>query len=99
MVEEGGGMERVLLDPAAIRICNWCQGQRPGLGQVVSTPQPAQGRHHPVPSLLHWVSQQDALELLGHEQAWCGGRRCLYLGSQEPEGTFQNTVSNTAMST
>ena len=48
LMEEWGVTERVLLDPAAIQACGWCQG----LGQVLSTPQPAQGHQRPVPSLL-----------------------------------------------
>lgn len=72
MVKEGGGMERVLLDPAATQACHWCQQQRSGLGQVVFTPQAAQGHQHPVPSLPKLVPTgilASALELLGLEGA------------------------------
>lgn len=55
IVKEGGGMERVLSDPAAILACDWCQQQRSGLRQAVSTLQPVQGHGYPVPSLLKLV--------------------------------------------
>lgn len=68
MVKEGGGMERVLLDPAAIQACDWCQQQRAGLGQVVSTPQAAQGHQHPVPSLPKLVPTGHLSKCIG--AAW-----------------------------